>query len=197
MPLVYEPQCYRSSGSYRNDISKLWGCNVPDTALLEIGSAVVRDGPHDISTISRRVASCNQKLRNGCRKNGSACQSCGFAGFDRVTLQQRDNSFFAVVLNWKEVLPTSGFVKVVSTPSYLRLMARDAQGLHETRLFELLFLHHAAWQIGSCRSLSVPVRVVESQRRGPAGATCTWLLTSGQLQLLAIYFHNTCGMPSH
>ena len=136
--------------------------------MPEIKFAVVRDGPHDISTASRRIK-LESRTTDGMPQG--AYQSEGSAGFDVVALQLRNDSFIAVVTNSKEVLPTSRCVEIISTPSCLGLLARAAEGLHETRLLELLYLHHATWQIGSCRSLGVPVGIVESQRRGPAGAT--------------------------
>lgn len=128
----------------------------------------MRDGPHDISTASRRVE-LESRITDGMPQD--AYQSYGTVGFDNDALQQRNDSFVAAVTNSKEVLPTSRGVEVISTPNYLGLLARAAEGLHEVRLLELLYLHHATWQIGSCRSLGVPAGIVESQRRGPAGAT--------------------------
>lgn len=43
------------------------------------------------------------------------------------------------------------------------ILAHAAEGLRSTRVYELLYLHHATWQIGLCRSLGDPVAVVESQ----------------------------------
>jgi hypothetical protein len=55
---------------------------------------------------------------------------------------------------------------VTTTGGCMDPLARAGEGLRQMWLLELLYLHHATWQIGSCRSLGEPGEVVESQRRG-------------------------------
>jgi hypothetical protein len=64
-------------------------CSISYTALPEIGSAVVRDGPHDISTVSWiggesgfTPTPARGRTTDRIRKNGFACRACGSAGLE-------------------------------------------------------------------------------------------------------------------
>ena len=106
VPLVYEPHIIRLSGSYRNSFSKSWRCSVPDAVLLpEIGFAVVRDGRHDISTVSRRikvqVKRCKDHGENVARTDLRA-DPVALLALMLLHRRQRNDSFAVDASYWKE-----------------------------------------------------------------------------------------------